>query len=133
MLRLWIAFILLVSLTFTPVLALAESAFVEGHVFNKLTGVPLSWASVRILENITGPGRPLPVEVATGFTDSNGFYQFEVDEFLRSPIAIVVDCGTATGKIQGRSIAFLRAGLIRRDIYLEANRRLTLCHPIDPE
>ncbi len=88
MLRLRIAFILLVSLTFTPVLALAESAFVEGHVFNKLTGAPLSWASVRILENITGPGRPLPVEVATGFRKVEGKPAYVL------PLAVVYDVVT---------------------------------------
>ena len=108
--------------------ALAQTADIEGHVFNKRTGVPLSGALVRVFENVTLG--PLPVLLAKGITDANGFYQFVVDEFLGSPAIIEVICGTATGEIRGGSSTLLREGLIRRDVYLGASRRLTRCHPI---
>lgn len=111
-------------------LASAQTAFIEGHVFNKFTGVPLSGAVVRVLENITLG--PLPIVLAVGVTDANGFYQFEVDEFLGAPATIEVVCGTRKGEIRGRSSAKLREGQIRRDVYLMGRRRLTRCEPIEP-
>jgi len=112
-------------------LASAQTAFIEGHVFNKGTGVPLSGAAVRVFENVTLG--PLPVELAAGITDANGFYQFEVDEFLGFPAIFEVVCETATGEIRGGSSTLLREGSIRRDVYLEARRRLTRCQPIEPQ
>lgn len=114
-----------VGVMLAPTLAAAQVAFVEGHVFNKRTGIPLKGAVVRVFENVTVG--PLPIELASGVTDANGFYQFEVDQFLGFPAIIEVVCETATGQIGGRSSAILREGLIRRDLYLAARRRLTRC------
>lgn len=130
MIRLQIASALFTALIFTPGLAAAQAAFVEGHVFNKRTGIPLSGAAVRVFENATAG--PLPIELAAGITDANGFYQFEVDQFLGFPAIIEVVCATPAGEIRGGSSALLREGLIRRDVYLGAGRRLTRCQPIDP-
>ena len=116
---------------FASSLASAQTVFIEGHVFNKRTGVPLSGAAVRVFENVTLG--PLPVELAAGITDANGFYQFEVDEFLGFPAIIEVVCETATGEIRGGSSTLLREGPIRRDVYLEARRRLTRCQPIESQ
>lgn len=113
---------------FASGLASAQTAFIEGHVFNKRTGAPLSGAAVRVFENVTLG--PLPVQLAKGFTDANGFYQFVVDEFLGFPAIIEVICGTETGEIRGGSSTLLREGPIRRDVYLGASRRTTRCHPI---
>ena len=115
---------------FASGLASAQSAFVEGHVFGQRTGIPLSGAIVRVFENVTAG--PFPVELADGITDSNGFYQFEIDQFLGFPAIIDVVCATPTGQIRGASSALLREGPIRRDVYLRARRRLTRCQPIDP-
>ncbi len=131
MIRLYYASAAFVGVIFASGLASAQTAFIEGHVFNKRTGVPLSGAAVRVFENATFG--PLPVELAAGITDANGFYQFEIDQFLGFPAIIEVVCGTATGEIRGGSSTLLRGGLIRRDVYLGASRRLTRCHPIEPQ
>ena len=131
MVRLRIAPALFSLLVLTPGLAAAQAAFVEGHVFNKLTGVPLSGAEVRVFENVTAG--PLPVELGAGPTDSNGFYQFTVEHFLGFPAFIEVFCSTPVGDIHGRSSAQLREGNVRRDVYLEVPRRLTRCQPLDSE
>ncbi len=131
MIRLYCASAVFVGVILASSLASAQTAFLEGHVFNKLTGVPLSGAAVHVFENVTMG--PLPIELAAGITDPNGFYQFEVDEFLRFSAIIEVVCGTATGEIRGGSFALLREGLIRRDVYLGASRRLTRCDPIEPQ
>jgi hypothetical protein len=107
--------------------ASAQTAFMEGHVFNQLTGVPLSGAAVRVVENVTVG--PFPIVLASGVTDSNGFYQFEVDQFLGFPGIIEVTCATRTRALTGRGSASLREGVIRRDIYLHAGRRLARCRP----
>ncbi len=116
---------------FASSLAAAQTAFIEGHVFSKHTGIPLSGAVVRVFENVTLG--PLPVELAAGITDANGFYQFEVDQFLGFPAIIEVVCATPRGEIRGGSFALLREGLIRRDVYLESRRRLTRCQRIEPD
>ena len=109
----------------------SAQAFIEGHVFNKHTGVPLSGAVVRVFETVTSG--PRPVELAAGITDANGFYQFEVDEFLGFPAVIEVRCATRKKALRGESSALLREGLIRRDVYLGATQRLTRCRPVDLE
>ena len=128
MIRLYYASAVFVGVVFASGLASAQTAFIEGHIFNKRTGIPLSGAAVRVFEHVTFG--PLPVELAAGFSDANGFYQFEIDQFLGSRATIEVVCGAATGEIRGGSSALLREGLIRRDIYLGASRKLTRCHPI---
>jgi hypothetical protein len=131
MVRLCYVSVAFLGVIFASALASAQTAFVEGHVFNKRTGAPLSGAAVRVFENVTLG--PLPIELAAGITDANGFYQFEVDEFLGFPATIEVVCGTATGEIRGGSSTLLREGPIRRDVYLGARRRLTRCQPIESQ
>ena len=116
---------------FASGLAGAQTALIEGHVFSKPAGIPLSGAVVRVFENVTLG--PLPVELAAGITDANGFYQFEVDQFLGFPAIIEVVCATPMGEMRGGSSALLREGVIRRDVYLGSKRRLTRCQPIEPE
>ena len=128
MLRLFYAFATFLALVSFSTMAFAQAAFVEGHVFNKRTGEPLPGATVRVSENVTAG--PLPVELAAGITDANGFYQFEIDEFLGFPATIEVVCETARREIRGRSSAVLRDGLIRRDVYLGATRRISRCGPM---
>ena len=109
-----------------PTEASAQVAFVEGHVFNKKTGVPLPGAVVRITENVTS--RPVPFELAVGVTDSNGFYQFSIDKFLGFPAAIQVSCRYGLVTLPGHaSIQMLREGTIRRDVYLVGRPALTGC------
>ena len=131
MLRLLYAFATSFAVFFFSTLAFAQTAFVEGHVFNKRTGEPLPGATVRVTENVTAG--PLPVELASGTTDANGFYQFEIDEFLGFPATIEVACETARREIRGKSSAVLREGLIRRDVYLGATRRTSRCRPLETE
>jgi hypothetical protein len=131
MIRLYYASAVFVGVVFASGLASAQTAFVEGHIFNKRTGIPLSGAAVHVFENVTMG--LLPIELAAGISDANGFYQFEIDQFLGFAANIEVVCGTATGEIRGGSFTLLREGLFRRDIYLEASRRLTRCDPIEPQ
>ena len=105
--------------------AFAQTAFVEGHVLNIRTGVPLPGATVRVSENITVG--PLPIELAAGITDENGFYQFEIDDFLGAPATIEVACLNTRREVRGRSTTVLRDGVIRRDIYLKVGRRTKRC------
>lgn len=129
--RLHFAFAAVASIFLASSTASAQSAFIEGHVFNKRTGIPLSGAVVRVFENVTAG--PLPVELAAGTTDANGFYQFQVDDFLGFGAIIEVVCATPSAEIHGESSALLREGSIRRDIYLAARRRVTRCRPTEPE
>ena len=131
MLRLTPAFAALAAVFWVASLASAQTAFVEGHVFNIRTGAPLPGATVRVFENITFG--PLPIELAAGTTDENGFYQFEIDDFLGAPAIIDVVCATRQGEIRGKSFARLRDGLIRRDVYLKTKRRLTRCEAVEFE
>ena len=120
-----------VVVLFVSTLASAQTAFVEGHVFNKRSGVPLPGAIVRVTENVTLG--PIPIELASGVTDANGFYQFEINDFLGFPATIEVLCETATRQVRGGSSALLREGLIRRDIYLDTRRRSARCLPNEPQ
>ena len=107
----------------------AQTAFVEGHVFNKRTGLPLPGATVRVTETVTVG--PIPNELGAGTTDENGFYQFEIEDFLGFPANIDVECVKAKRVVLGRSTAVLRDGVIRRDIYLQTRRRTTRCLSIE--
>jgi hypothetical protein len=100
------------------------TTFIEGHVFNKWTGVPLSGALVRVLAD-EGPPRFLVHQL----TDQNGFYHFERSWSI-SQVPISVICGTDHDAIVGASEAPIWEGAIfRRDIYLDAPRRLKRCLP----
>ena len=106
--------------------ALAQTAYLEGHVFNKRSGVPIEGASVLIYENVSHG--PVPILLANTFTDGNGFYEAEVASDLRFS-AIHVFCRTPGGVVvRGSSRAPLQEGVIRRrDVYLEVPRRLKEC------
>ena len=108
----------------------AQTAYVEGHVFNKRSGVPIEGAVVVIYENVTLG--PVPILLADELTDGNGFYQAGVTTTF--PVGIIeVFCRTRNGAVvRGASSAPLQDGVIRRrDIYLETPRRLRKC--LDPE
>ena len=68
------------GVVFASAEAAAQSAFVEGHVFNKKTGRPIAAAVVQIFENVTAG--PIPIKLGEDVTDANGFYEIEVTEFL---------------------------------------------------
>ncbi len=108
----------------------AQMAYVEGHVFNKRSGVPIEGAVVVIYENVTVG--PVPILLADELTDGNGFYQAGVTTAF--PTAIIeVFCRTRNGVVvRGASSAPLQDDVIRRrDIYLETARRVRHC--LDPE
>ena len=128
--RLLLASTALICVALAAGVASAQTAFIEGHVFNKLSGVPLRGAAVRVYETVTVG--PFPVVLAAGTTDGNGFYQFAVDQFLGFPAIIEVTCAGPTRTFAGRGSALLREGVIRRDIYLGAGRRLTHCRRLAP-
>ena len=121
-----------------------ESATIEGHVFNKLTGVPAEGASVVIRgrSNVTPSG---PVVLARDHTDGNGFYSLEVwdRDFDFDGYTVWVSCVLAKRKrdearsVYGQSfLRHLRSGVLRRDVYIEAGRfrQRILCNSlaIDP-
>ena len=109
--------------------ALAQTAYLEGHVFNKRSGVPIEGAVVVIYENVTLG--PVPILLADDVTDGNGFYQAGVTTAFPTGI-IEVSCRTRNGVVvRGASSAPLQDEVIRRrDIYLETPRRVLEC--LDP-
>lgn len=110
--------------------ALAQTAYLEGHVFNKRIGVPIEGAVIVIYENVTNG--PVPILLAEELTDGNGFYQAGVTTAF--PVGIIeVFCRARNGVVvRGVSSAPLQDDVIRRrDVYLEAPRRLREC--LDPE
>ena len=114
---------LVVCSLLVPVAASAQfedHTFLEGHVFDKRTGRPLSFAFVEVVDNFSL--HPERVVFAEGFTDLNGFYQFVITVPWPS-VAIDATCETRTGPIYGGSGANLREGTIRRDIYLGDGRK----------
>ena len=113
------------ALGLLPAEALAQTAFLEGHVFDKRTGVPIAGAVVRVYENVTVG--PIPIELGVSDTDSNGFYEIQIGQFLGFPAIIEVACKTPRGEVRGEGSALLREGTIRRDIYLAARPRLIRC------
>lgn len=123
--RLLLKCAMLASTLLPSSMVLAQAAFIEGHVFNKMTGIPLSGAVVRVVENVTTG--PIGQELASGLTDENGFYQFEVNRFLGAPAIIQIACETPHGVVRGGSSARLRDGVIRRDVYLGASPNLMRC------
>ena len=56
-----------------------ESATIEGHVFNKLTGVPAEGSSV-VIRGHSNVNPSVPVVLARDHTDGNGFYSLEVSD-----------------------------------------------------
>jgi hypothetical protein len=110
--------------------ALAQTAYLEGPVFNTRSGVPIEGAVVVVYENVTLG--PVPILLADDVSDGNGFYQAGITTTF--PIGIIeVFCRTRNGVVvRGASSAPLQDDVIRRrDIYLETPRRVREC--LDPE
>jgi hypothetical protein len=111
--------------------AFAQTADLEGHVFNRETGAPIERAAFVIYENESLGF--IPFLLAEGVTDANGFYQAEVTTVFHTGF-IAVFCRTPDGiVVRGRSYAPLQEGTIRRrDIYLKTPRWLRECLPVQP-
>jgi hypothetical protein len=106
--------------------AVAQTAYLEGHVFNRESGVPIEGAVVVVHENVTLG--PVPGLLAEGVSDDNGFFQFEIP--TQFPVGVIqVFCRTPEGiVVRGMSSAPLQDDTIRRrDIYLKTPRRLRAC------
>jgi hypothetical protein len=111
--------------------AVAQTADIEGHVFNKRNGAPIEGAVVVVYENVTLG--PIPFLLGEDFTDGNGFYHVRIPT-PTFPIGVIeVFCRTPDGVVvRGVSSAPLQDDVIRRrDIYLETPRRVHEC--LDPE
>ncbi len=111
--------------------ALAQTAYLEGHVFNKRSGIPIEGAVVVIYENVTSG--PLPILLAEDVTDANGFYQATVTTTF--PIGVIeVFCRTRRGSVvRGASSAPLQDNVVRRrDVYLKIRRRVHECLGPEP-
>ncbi len=111
--------------------AIGQTAYLEGHVFNREAGVPIKGAAFAVYENVTSG--LVPFLLAEGVTDDNGFYQIGVPPSF--PIGIIeVFCRTPDGVVvRGKSSAPLQDGTIRRrDIYLKTKRSLRECLELEP-
>ena len=119
---------LLLAPVAAPALAQPVDTFVEGHVFNRKTGVPIAGAIVRLPDAcIPCAGPSIPRELTT---DDNGFYSagfFGGSSSSIVPIEVV--CLTRLGVIAGGSEADLRPGTVRRDVYLRGPTNLSKCLP----
>lgn len=110
--------------------AVAQTADIEGHVFNKRSGVPIEGAVVVIYENVTVG--PVPFLLGQDATDGNGFYHVRIPTPTFPVGVIEVFCRTPKGVVRGTSSAPLQDEVIRRrDIYLETSRSVREC--LDPE
>ena len=111
--------------------AFAQNADIEGHVFNKRSGVPIEGAVVVVYENVTLG--PVPILLAKDITDANGFYQVRIPTPTFPVGVIEVFCRTPNGVVvRGASSAPLQDSVIRRrDIYLRTGRRVREC--LEPE
>ena len=111
--------------------AVARTADIEGHVFNKRNGIPIEGAVVVIYENVTLG--PIPILLGEANTDGNGFYQVRIPAPTFPVGVIEVFCRTPKGVVvRGISSAPLEGAVIRRrDIYLDMPRRVRVC--LDPE
>jgi hypothetical protein len=107
--------------------AVAQTADIEGHVFDKRSGVPIEGAVVVIYENVTVG--PVPIVLGEGATDENGFYAVKIPTPTFPVGVIEIFCETQRGVVvRGASSAPLQDGVIRRrDIYLETRRRVREC------
>ena len=111
--------------------ALAETAYLEGRVFNKRSGGQVEGAAVIVYENV--PSGSAPIFLLSEYrTDPNGFYQVPVTSSFPTR-AIAVFCRTPSGAVVRADVsAPLQDGAIRRrDVYLEAPRDLRRC--LDPK
>ncbi len=117
----------------------ADPLFVEGHVRNLRTGMPLLGAGVTLTDPLSvpigfPPGSPLEIVGKPDITDGSGFYSIELseEELGRGRVEISATCKTPAGvrstdRLTRRVV--LRPGTIRRDLYLDAfrSRRLRSC------
>ncbi len=115
--------------------AAAEPLFVEGHVRNLRTGMPLRVAVVSLTDPLSVPvGSPPEVVGKPVITDGSGFFSIELseEELGRGWVEISATCKTPAGvrstdRVTERVV--LRPGTIRRDLYIDAfrSRRLRSC------
>ena len=116
----------LLCLLAVPASAFAQTAYVEGYVFDKNTGQPLRAVVVEVNDAFTNG--LVPINLGTTLTDDNGLYQVPIDRFLGFPVRITGTCFTKKGSAQSSSGAILREGTIRRDLYLDdVGRRIKEC------
>ncbi len=111
--------------------AIGQTAYLEGHIFNREAAVPIKGAAFVVYENVTLG--PIPFLLAEGVTDANGFFQANITSAF--PFGIIeVFCRTPDGDVvRGKSHAPLQAGIIRRrDIYLKTKRSLRECLELEP-
>ena len=105
--------------------AIAETVFVEGHVFDMRTGAPVALAGVVIF----APGsthQPVIIIGKPGSTDGSGFYTIEleldsIDRNLLDVLDISASClkhlgVRTTDRLTNR--LRLRPGTVRRDFYI---------------
>ena len=110
-----------------------QTSFIEGHVFDRRTGVPIAGALVVLPDPcLICASIPVPVQI---ITDDNGF--FATAYRTRPPTAgltipITASCAGELAIYSGRTEAILRPGTIRRDIYLRVRERISRCRPTDP-
>ena len=118
-----VAFILVFATSAT-----ADPLFVEGHVRNLQTGMPLRVAVVSLTDTFSVPvGSPPEIVGKPALTDDSGFFSIELseEELDRGWVEIAATCKTATGvrrtdRLTHRIV--LRPGTIRRDLYIDAFR-----------
>ena len=109
-----------------------QTIFIEGHVFDRRTGVPISGALVVLPDPcFICAGIPVPVQI---LTDDNGFFATAYQPRPPSPgftIPITTSCVGERGIYSGETEAILRPGTIRRDIYLRVRERISRCQPTE--
>ncbi|HET6416157.1 MAG TPA: hypothetical protein VFG22_07655, partial [Polyangiales bacterium] len=93
---------------------------VEGHVFSKLTGVPITSASVEV--SAVGSNHEPWLIVGRALSDGNGFYSIRInaEDVDRAHLSIHASCLTEAGlKTTNRwtSPVDLRPNPQRRDLY----------------
>ena len=118
--------ILCLSLLATP--SLADSIFVEGHVRDLRSGVPIRGASVSLADPRSASTH-FPPEVVgkVVVTDDSGFFGSELreEELYREYLDIFARCITRRGIRQTDRLTHrvvLRPGTVRRDLYIDAFR-----------
>ncbi len=126
--------ILLLTLVFAMAASTSHSdeddllTTIEGHVFNKFTGVPLQGAVVEFvvldeLGEVLGSG--------TAHTDPNGFYSFDVNVnlFVRIEVSCLSHRGEATSSVSPPSLG---PEIVRRDAYVNGPDRRSFTTCISP-
>ena len=120
------ALILCLSLLATP--SLADSIFVEGHIRDLRSGVPIRGASVSLTDPRSASTHFPPETVGKAvITDDSGFFSIELleEDLYREVLDILASCMTRRGIRQTDRLTqrvVLRPGTIRRDLYIDAFR-----------